>query len=241
MGKPTFSSLARELEAAANPAQAAILQRFFKTGPGQYGAGDIFLGLKVPTTRAIAKKYRGLPLSGVERLLASRFHEFRLAGLLLLVDAYEQADNLKEKKVIFRFYLDSAKQGRINNWDLVDLSAPNIVGDYLLESGVGTSILEKLALSSNLWERRIAIVSTFAFIKAGQSAEVFRLARQLLSDQEDLIHKAVGWMLREAGKRAGEEGLIRFLDKETARMPRTALRYAIERLRPEQRAHYLQL
>jgi len=141
MGKPTFSSLARELEAAANPAQAAILQRFFKTGPGQYGAGDIFLGLKVPTTRAIAKKYRGLPLSGVERLLASRFHEFRLAGLLLLVDAYEQADNLKEKKVIFRFYLDSAKQGRINNWDLVDLSAPNIVGDYLLESGVGTSIL----------------------------------------------------------------------------------------------------
>lgn len=241
MEKRSYHDLARELKAAANPKQAVILQRFFKTGPGQYGAGDIFLGLKVPETRAIVKQYRGLPLTDIKFLLANRFHEFRLAGVLLLVDAYEQANNLKDKTAIFRFYLAGAKQGRINNWDLVDLSAPNIVGSYLLENNLGTAVLEKLAASPNLWERRIAIVSTHAFIRVGRSLEACRLARKLLGDQEDLIHKAVGWMLREVGKRTKEEELIKFLDKETVRMPRTALRYAIERLRPEQRAYYLHL
>ncbi|MFA5155690.1 MAG: DNA alkylation repair protein [Patescibacteria group bacterium] len=225
-----------ELNRQANKPQAAILQRFFKTAPGQYGAGDVFLGLKVPLQRQIAKKYAALDRTGLRTLLNSKIHEFRLVALLILVAQYEAADNLADKKSVVDFYLQNA--GRINNWDLVDLSVYKILGDYARRTGE-TAILYRLAASRNLWERRMAIVATYALIKAGQTKDTFALAKKLLRDEHDLIHKAVGWMLREAGKRVGETELRRFLDAHHRLMPRTALRYAIERFSPRDRERYL--
>lgn len=244
-----IQKLKQELNSLENKPQAAILQRFFKTGPGQYGEGDRFLGLKVPLQRQIAKKYSSLDWKGLQELLASKIHEFRLVALLILVEQYETASDLKDKKNIVDFYLSNTKG--INNWDLVDSSVYKILGDFLsrqeelLAKGANIlaldakQLLNRLAESKNLWERRMAIVATYAFIKAGRSAETFRLATQLLKDEHDLIHKAVGWMLREAGKRVSEKELLDFLDKYHAKMPRTALRYAIEKLRPAQRERYL--
>jgi len=223
-----------ELAASADPIRAAAGQRYFKTGPGQYGAGDIFIGVTVPVVRLIAKRHRSLVLDEIEPLLASPLHEARLTGLLIMTYAMARADESGRGALVY-FYL--AHTDRINNWDLVDSSASHILGEYYL-THPGREKLYALAVSSNLWERRIAIIATFAFIGAGEYGDTLAIAELLLGDREDLIHKAVGWALREVGKRdqAAEE---EFLRAHASTMPRTMLRYALERLSPERRAYYL--
>lgn len=227
--------LKEELEALADPAQAAILMRFFKTGPGQYGEGDRFLGLKVPLQRQVAARHRDLPHRDILALLASPWHEHRLTALLIWVGRYETGRDDRGRAEIYDAYL--AHTACVNNWDLVDLSAPNIVGAHLLRRD--RTILQRLAGSASLWERRIAIVATFAFIRQGESRETFAIAETLLADPHDLIHKAAGWMLREVGKRVSAAELTAFLEGRRRRMPRTMLRYAIERFPPEERARLL--
>ena len=217
----------------ANPEQAKILQRFFKTGKGQYGEWDQFLWIKVPVQRQIAKQHLEIDFSEIQALLDSPIHEYRLVAVLILVQKYAKADEKLQKK-IFDFYLKNAKW--INNRDLVDLSAPHIVGEYLLERE--KDILYKLAKSKNLREKRIAIISTFAFIKVGLFEDTFKIAEILMHDDHDLIHKAVGWMLREAGKRSLYEE-EKFLKPRYKKMPRTMLRYAIEKFEETKRQKYL--
>jgi 3-methyladenine DNA glycosylase AlkD len=230
------SQIETDLQSLANPEKAKILQGFFKTGPGQYGEGDIFLGIVVPEQRKIAKKHRDLVLKEIQKLLSSKIHEYRLTGLFVLVDKYKRAD-LKERKAIFDFYLKNAHLGNINNWDLVDLSAPNIVGDFLLDKD--RKILYKLSGSKSLWERRIAILSTFAFIRQSQFEGTLNISEVLLKDEHDLIHKSVGWMLREVGKR-DQKVLEAFLEKHCKKMPRTMLRYAIEKMDYCKRKKYME-
>ena len=230
----TAENVKKELKKSSDKGKVAVYQRFFKTGPGKYGEGDRFIGVTVPKQRIIAKKYQMLPLYGIAILLASPVHEHRLTGLLILTYRFPRASEV-ERQVIFDFYLSQTE--RINNWDLVDVTAPNIVGEYLIDQD--PSILKRLAVSDSLWERRIAILSTFAFIRRGRHKECFELAKILMNDQHDLMHKAVGWMLREVGKRCDEELLRDFLDQYAARMPRTMLRYAIERLPEPSRKRYL--
>ena len=219
----------------ANHQQARILQRFFKTGPGEYGEGDVFLGIKVPVQRSVAKKYPDLPFSEIQQLLRSKIHEHRMVALFVLVKQYENGDKLARKN-IFDLYLKNTKN--INNWDLVDLSAPNIVGNYLLDKP--RQVLYKLAKSKLLWDRRISILATLAFIRNNEFSDTYKLAEILLNDKHDLMHKAVGWMLREAGKR--DQNLeVKFLDRHARKMPRTMLRYAIEKFGPARRSHYLNL
>ncbi len=232
-----LSRLTAEIKSCENKPQAAISQRFFKTGPGQYGAGDRFLGLKMPLQRLLARKYADLSLSDIERLLESQIHEFRMIGLLILVDRYERTASRAEKKKIVDFYLSHT--ARINNWDLVDLSVYKILGDFLVAEKQALKILEKLAGSKNLWEKRMAMISTYAFLKKGEAEKTLHIAEKLLQDEHDLMHKAVGWMLREAGKRVDKKVLTDFLDQHYRRMPRTALRYSIEKLSPREREHYL--
>jgi 3-methyladenine DNA glycosylase AlkD len=222
----TLADLKRALAEYGNPKQADILSRFFKTGPGEYGEGDVFIGVKVPQIRTVARQYRALPLSAMQDLLSSSIHEERLCAVLLLVHMFEHGD-AKARRAVYRFYI--AHTDRINNWDLVDLSAPNIVGAYLLETKDSGAVLVKFAKSRNVWQRRIAILSTFAFIRAGRHVPTFNIARMLVKDEHDLIHKAVGWMLREVGKRIGQEAEEDFLQRYYRSMPRTMLRYAIER------------
>jgi 3-methyladenine DNA glycosylase AlkD len=224
----------KEIRKNANKEKAKILQGFFKTGKGQYGEGDIFLGLQVPISRKIAGQFPGLSMKEIEILLKSEVHEDRLISLLIVVDQYSDADPAKQEK-IYKFYIKNAK--RVNNWDLVDSSAENIVGPYLLNRD--RAILYKLARSKNLWERRISVLSTFHFIKNGEVAETFKIAEILMDDSHDLIHKAVGWMLRECGKKVDEQKLKKFLDKNAAHMPRTMLRYSIEHFPPEVRRTFL--
>ncbi len=221
---PSASGLRVELRRAARPGHAALLQRFFKTGKGEYGEGDKFLGLTVPEVRAAATKYRGLGLAGIKTLLASPWHEDRLCALILLVDMFRRGDETV-RAAVFKFYLANTRF--INNWDLVDVSAPRIVGGWLKDKD--RKILLKLAASRSLWERRISMLACFAFIDEGESAYALKLAEKLLDDKEDLMHKVVGWMLREIGKRCSEKVLVAFLKKNYARLPRTTLRYAIER------------
>jgi 3-methyladenine DNA glycosylase AlkD len=221
-------SIRRLLRASARPGDAAILQRFFKTGPGQYGEGDRFLGVRVPATRLVARQSDGLSEGDVLALLHSRYHEERLLALLAWVRRFERGDAAVRER-IFALYL--AQTRWVNNWDLVDLSAPNIAGAWLLDRP--RAVLGLLAGSVSLWERRVAIVSTLAFIRHGQHADTIRLCERLLRDPHDLIHKACGWMLREVGKR-DERALESFLGAHAHAMPRTMLRYAIERL-PEPR------
>jgi 3-methyladenine DNA glycosylase AlkD len=226
---PAARAIHREMMALRSPARAALLRRFFKTGPGEYGEGDVFLGLTVPEVRRLVRdRAPGATLKDAGALLASAFHEERLAALLLLVELFRRGGD-RERERIYRFYLGHTK--RINNWDLVDLSAPSIVGAWL--AGRDRRILDRLARSKSLWERRIAVVATFHFIREGDLAPTLRLAAALLRDPHDLIHKAAGWMLREAGKR-DLPALERFLSRHAGTMPRTMLRYAIERL-PERR------
>jgi len=231
--RPTAAAALKRLHAIANSTDAKILQRFFRTGPGQYGEGDRFLGIRVPATRRLASEFGEMPLDQVERLLDSPWHEARLLALLLLNDAYERA-NSSGRTEVFRRYLRNT--ARINNWDLVDLSAPNIVGAHLATRPRAT--LDKLSRSRNLWERRIAIVATYHLIRIGEFDDTVRIARLLLGDVHDLIHKATGWMLREVGKR-DRRRLEAFLDEHAHEMPRTMLRYAIERLPAEDRQRYM--
>lgn len=223
----------KEVRALASPEIAANLQRFFKTGPGQYGEGDIFLGIKVPSLRALAKKHRDATLDAITALLHSRYHEERLFALLLLTQFYEQVSE-HDQAAAYDLYLGNTHH--INNWDLVDVSAPRIVGHHLLERP--RKILHKLARSPLLWERRIAILSTLYFIRYDDFDDTFRIAKTLLHDEHDLMHKAVGWMLREVGKRdlAAEESFLKLHYRD---MPRTMLRYAIERFPESKRKNYL--
>jgi 3-methyladenine DNA glycosylase AlkD len=230
------SEINRELESQADPGHAATLKRFFKTGPGECGEGDRFRGIRVPVLRKVARKYRHLSLSEAVLLLQSTFHEDRLLALLILIHRYYQGDNAL-RDAIHRLYLEH--RNLVNNWDLVDASAPHLVGHYLKEHlDRDPDPLTRLAASRILWERRMAILATFHFIKQGDHDETLRVARMLLGDPEDLIHKAVGWMLREVGKRdlRAAEG---FLQAHYRRMPRTMLRYAIERFPETRRQAYL--
>lgn len=226
-------SVEKELQKLKDPKKAKVLSKFFKTGKEEYGQGDIFLGVTVPKQRQVAKKYINLDLEELQKLLSGKIHEHRLTALLILVSKYERTDGALKKK-IFNFYLKNAKN--INNWDLVDLSAPNIIGDFLLNKN--KLILYKLAKSKNLWKKRIAILATYAFIKKDQFEDTLKISEILLGDGHDLIHKAVGWMLREVGKR-NQELEEQFLKKHFQNMPRTMLRYAIERLSEEKRRLYL--
>jgi 3-methyladenine DNA glycosylase AlkD len=235
VGRLTVRGLTTELQRASDPERAAFLPRFFKTGPGEYGEGDRFLGVSVPQLRAFARQYASLPARDAERLLDSPWHEVRLLGLLLLVDRYRRGSP-GERRSIYTRYL--ARTDRINNWDLVDASAPGIVGAHL--EGRSIAPLRRLAKSPDLWERRIAIVATQHFIRRGEFAATFEIADRLLRDRHDLIHKATGWMLREVGKRS-EAALRSFLDRHAASMPRTMLRYAIERFDAPSRTRYLRI
>jgi 3-methyladenine DNA glycosylase AlkD len=231
----TLHELHKEIKMLADPDRAKSSSWFFKTGEGQYGYGDVFIGLTVPQQRIIAKKYKELPLSDIEQLLTSKIHEERLIALFILVTQFGKAKDEK-KKEIYNFYLSHTKW--VNNWDLVDSSADKIVGEYLRDKPKG--ILTKLAVSESIWERRIAIIATYQFIKCGDCAETFLIAKLLLKDKHDLIHKAVGWMLREAGKRCSQEKEEDFLKLHYKTMPRTMLRYAIERFPPELRRAYME-
>jgi len=228
-----INNLKKELARFGNPEKAKILSGFFKTGKGQYGYGDVFLGVKVPETRSVAKKFNSLSLDDLKKLLSGKIHEERLCALMILADKFKQSDS-KNKKMIVNFYLKNTKY--VNNWDLVDLSADKILGDYLIDKD--KSILYKLAKSQNLWERRISIISTFAFIRNNKFDDTIKISEILLKDKHDLIQKAAGWMLREMGKRDKKE-LIKFLDKHYRKMPRTMLRYAIERLGKDKKAFYM--
>ena len=231
----TAADVKQALDAAIKPGKKDVLQRFFKTGPGDYGEGDVFMGVMVPEQREIAKQYKTLPESEVQKLLESDVHEHRLSGLLILVYAYGAADE-KKKKEIYDFYVKNTK--RINNWDLVDVTAPNIVGEYLVNHKAERKILYALAKSKSLWEERIAIVSTFALIRQHEFVDTLALAEIYLDNKHDLMHKATGWMLREVGKR-DESVLCAFLDKHKNDMPRTMLRYAIERLSESKKRKYM--
>jgi len=235
---PTAASIRRQLREIADPSRVPILQRFFRTGKGEYAEGDRFIGVTVPQIRSICREYRraSVPLSEIERLLRSRIHEDRLTALLLLVDAFtlaRGADDRRQRQ-IYELYL--ANTHLINNWDLVDASAPQIVGAWLRDRNKAP--LTRLAKSALLWDRRIAIIATLDFIRQQQLDETFRIADLLIEDRHDLIHKATGWMIREAGKR-DESALRRYLDRQHSRMPRTMLRYAIERLPEHDRRMYL--
>jgi 3-methyladenine DNA glycosylase AlkD len=231
-----LTELQQELQQLADPRQKDILQRFFKTGKGEYGEGDIFLGIKVPVQRKVAKKYGELSLAEISVLLQNPLHEYRLTALLLLIHQYSKAETPTVKQQIVEFYL--ANTSSINNWDLVDLSAPAILGAYLLEKPKLRQTLYTLARSENLWERRIAMVATLTFIKNQEFDDTLKLAKILLHDDHDLIHKAVGWMLREVGKR-NQQLLEDFLNQYSPQMPRTMLRYAIEKLEDSKRQFYL--
>lgn len=228
-----IEQLKRELKKAGSPQRAKASMWFFKTERGSYGFGDVFLGIRVPKQRLIAKKYLNLSLNDIRSLLSSKIHEFRLVALVILVDKYDIAAEVDKQK-IFEFYLANTK--RVNNWDLVDLSAPYIPGVHLRKRN--RNILYKLARSENLWEKRIAMVSTQGLIRDNQFQDTLKIAKILLNDKHDLIHKAIGWMLREVGKRSlsTEES---FLKKYRKQMPRTALRYAIERMPRQKQQFYL--
>ena len=244
-----YKAIITELQKLSSPEKAFILQRFFKTWPGQYGEGDIFLGITVPQTRSVVKEFlNSVSLEDIEKLLENPYHEVRLCGALLLVAIFGAISkgkylgtwfstrNASEERIA-DFYLKNSR--RMNNWDLVDLSAPNVLWTYLFSHPEKLSVLTRLVGSENLWERRIAIISTFAFIKNGEYRETFRMVELLLKDSHDLIHKANGWMLREVGKRISEELLESFLEEHASHMPRTTLRYAIERLSAERRAYWM--
>lgn len=226
-----------ELEAQRSEAQAQQSQRYFKTGPGQYGEGDIFLGVRSAPLGALVKQALEMPLSEIEKLLDSPYHEARSGGVSIM---RQQARRKKtpptQRQALFDLYL--RRHDRINNWDLVDISCPDVIGAYLMDQP--RDLLYTLARSENLWERRSSIIATLYFIDQGDLDDTFRIAEMLLGDTHDLIHKAVGWALREAGKR-DRARMLHFLDAHAATMPRTCLRYAIEHLDAAQRAHYMGL
>lgn len=228
-----MADLRTELRTLANTEKAAFFPRFFKTGKGQYGEGDVFIGVTVPAIRTAIKAHRDLPLKEIKRLLDDPVHEFRLAALLILVEQYKRGDQDARKQIV-AFYLQNID--RVNNWDLVDSSAPHILGKALLKDNA--TLLDELAASGHLWRERIAVVATQEFIRNGRYDDTLKLAEQFLTHTHDLMHKAVGWMLREVGKR-DVAVLKRFLDTHASMMPRTMLRYAIEKFDEPVRKRYL--
>ena len=248
----TAKDITEHMESLRNDKQRQELMRFFKTGPGQYGEGDEFLGLKVPQTREVVKQIaEDTPLSEVPELLMSRWHEVRLCGLLILVDRFSKLSKkrlendegaISQRDEILSMYLQYAEQA--NNWDLVDLSAPKILGHWLLlptHLGNKQEIMDGLAASDCLWKQRMSIVSTWKTSQAGDPSWCLRYAEWHLHHPHDLMHKAVGWMLREMGKRCGMDLLRQFLERHAHEMPRTALRYAIEKMSPAEREHWMQI
>lgn len=228
----SLEEIKSDLREKAKPEKVSIYQNFFKTGKGQYGEGDIFIGVTVPDTRSVAKKHLSKSLQIISDLLQSKIHEERYVALLILVEQYKKFP--EKRKEIYEFYMKNTR--RVNNWDLVDSSADDIVGPYLEDKD--RSILYSLAESDNLWERRISIISTFYYIKKSEFKDTLKISEMLLSDSHDLIHKAVGWMLREIGKK-DQEVLEKFLKNHYTNLPRTTLRYAIERFPEEKRKSYL--
>ena len=232
---PKILELKKELKINKNKKQAKILASFFKTGKGEYGEGSIFLGIKVPLLRKIANKYLELDFKDLQNLLNNKIHTYKFIALIILVNKYKKGDD-KLKKIIYNFYIKNLKN--INNWDLVDISCYHIIGNFLLNKSKEKIILYELVKSRNLWFRRIAIVSTFTFIKNNKFKDTLKISKLLLNDKEDLINKAVGWMLREVGKR-NQKLLEEFLKKNYQNMSRTTLRYAIERFEEKKRKYYL--
>lgn len=228
-----LNELTKEINSLANEEKSKVYANFFKTGKGHYGEGDIFLGLTMAQQRNLSQKYINLSFSRIKELLKNKIHEYRLIGLLILVERYKRS-NERDKENIFGFYLKNIKY--VNNWDLVDVSADKIVGDFLFEKD--KKILYDLANSKNLWEKRISIVATFDFIRKNEFQDTLVISEILLDDSHDLIHKAVGWMLREVGKK-DQMKLEEFLKFHYKKMPRTTLRYAIERFPEEKRKRYL--
>lgn len=227
-----------DLKALASVGKAAELQRFFKTGPGDYAEGDLFIGVVVPQTRKVAARYKDLPLNEIAKLTDSDIHEVRLCGLIILTNQFKRSRDVNDKKRLFNFYIKELKSGNINNWDLVDVTAPTL-GEYLLELEDPMAVLSKLAKSKSLWERRTSVVFTFAFLRADELEPTYEMAERHLGDKHDLMHKAVGWLLREMGKR--DPGLLRvFLKEHCTEMPRTALRYSIEKFSESERKKWLQ-
>ena len=229
---PTASDVTRALADASDDAAAASAARFFKTGDGEYGEGDVFLGVSMPAARTIAKRFGELAQGDLDELLWSDIHEHRIVALLIMVAQYRD----RPSKQLVDDYLAAARAGRVNNWDLVDASAEFLVGEYYFDKP--RNVFFALAKSDQLWERRIAIVGRFGFIKRGDATTTLEIAEKLLREKHDLIQKAVGWMLREVGKRVDRSLLIGFLDEHAAAMPRTMLSYAIEHLDPAQKTHY---
>jgi 3-methyladenine DNA glycosylase AlkD len=239
----TAACLDEALRAVARPGDAEFLQRFFKTGPGDYGDGDVFIGVRVPATRAVIKGFRGMPQSEVEILLDSAVHEHRLAGLLLMVDAFTRAGTPKnrdevERRRLHEDYLAAVHRGRVNNWDLVDSSAEYLVGGFVREDGGDGSVIDALAADEDLWRRRVGILSTFAWIKAAEAGPALRICAVVRHDRRDLIQKASGWMLREVGKRVDRTLLVDYLEGNAASMGATALSYATEHLATPEREHF---
>lgn len=238
----TAGAVRRALRTKADAARAVNVARFFKTGPGEYGEGDRFIGVTVPAQRAVARQFRDLPLADTDALLTSPIHEERSTALLILVDQFSRSSDPRVRDRIFRLYKKRLRF--INNWDLVDTSAAPIVGGWLASKTRhtdATHLLERLARSTHLWSRRVAMIATLHFIVRGDHRDAIRIATVLVHDKHDLIQKAVGWMLREVGKRASADALRQFLTMHAATMPRTALRYAIERLPPAERQTWLAL
>lgn len=223
-----------DLKKHANPEIAKNLSWFFKTGKGQYGEGDVFLGIKVPVIRQIIRSHEDISLDELQLAISSKYHEARMASVLILGKKYQKSKNQDEKLEIVNFYLKNLQY--VNNWDLVDLSCIYILGDWLLDKD--RAILYQMAVSDNIWERRISIIATAAFIRVNQPEDTLKISEILLKDKHDLIHKAVGWMLREVGKR-DKKKLTDFLDKYSHQMPRTMLRYSIEKLPEKERKYYL--
>lgn len=235
-GKPSITALRQALRAEANPVRAQSAQRFFKTAVGEYAAGDKFLGVTVPQQRVMVKQFRELTLTDVKTLLRSPWHEERLVALLILVEQFGRSSAAMQKKLV-ALYLSQTKF--INNWDLVDSSADKLLGEYIYQQKSSQALLRRLAHSTVLWERRIAMIATYAFIKHGQPQPALAIAQILVHDPHDLIQKAVGWMLREVGKRCSQPLACAFLERYAATMPRTMLRYAIEHLSVTQRQYFL--
>ena len=236
---PMVSSSLHVLKALADPDRARSSERFFKTGPGQYGEGDVFIGVTMPQIRRLVRECCDASLEEIDGLVASPIHEARMLGLLLLVARFEATNEGAVRASLFERYLAYMKAGQINNWDFVDATAPRVVGGFLFDRS--RKILVTMARSRSLWERRIAIVSTLFFIQKGDAKTTLQLAVTLLGDEQDLIHKAAGWMLREIGKRCSVKELEDFLDQHAPEMPRTMLRYAIERLPEKRRRMYMGL
>lgn len=232
----TANEVKKELIGLSNQERAKTLQRFFKTGKGEYGESDKFLGIVVPNIRKVVKKYSKLSFDQIDELIGDEFHEIRMVGLLILINEFKKKES-DEQTIIFNKYIEHLDLGHINNWDLVDVTSENVIGEYLLNRP--RDFIYKLADIPDLWHRRAAILATFCFIKNGDNRDIIRLSQKLIDDKRDLIQKAVGWMLREVGKRCDEKILRDFLDKNYRKMPRTMLRYAIERLPEIDRKYYL--